>query len=174
MEWDEYRDLLSSEGYRSDVPALFADPEVFDEFVADFVDAVDVDADTVDRAAAIDALGFIPGTVLARELGVGLITVRKDRKLPIDEAHRVADSLVDYTGEEKTLEVDVRKVPDGTRIVVVDDWMETASQVTTAIDLIERAGGDVCGIAVLNAAENETTRRLHEEYGVYSVSPWPD
>ncbi|MFC7164693.1 phosphoribosyltransferase family protein [Halospeciosus flavus] len=169
MEWSEYRNRIESpeDEYRTNVPALFADPDTFDAFVNDL--ATELDPSAFDYVARIDAMGFIPGTALARRFGVGFIAVRKDEKLPIREEHRVADTLVDYTGKEKMLEVDTRQVPTDDPILLVDDWMETASQVGTAIDLLERAGGTVGGIALLAAEENETTRRLNDEYGVYSV-----
>lgn len=170
MEWDEYRDRIESAEYRYNVPALFTDAGDFAAFVDDLLEPYD--AGDVDQVAGIDALGFVPGAVLARELDAGFVTVRKGGKLPIDDADRVSGDLVDYTGEEKTLELDVRMVPEGSRVLLVDDWMETASQMTTAIDLLERAGADVAGIAVLGAEDNETPRELDEEYGVHSVRPW--
>lgn len=170
MEWEAYRDLIHSAEYRYNVPAIFAEPEAFEAFVDDLLEPYDP-AD-VDCVAGIDALGFVPGAVLARELDAGLVSVRKGGKLPIDEQFRISDTLVDYTGVEKTLELDVRMVPDGARTLVVDDWMETAAQMETAIGLLEEAGAEVMGIAVLGAEENETPLRLDEEYDVHSIRPW--
>ncbi|MGB9965081.1 phosphoribosyltransferase family protein [Halobacterium hubeiense] len=172
MEWAAYRERIASPSgeLRTNVPALFTDPDVFDAYVNDL--ATQLDPDDFGYVAGIDAMGYIPGTALARRFGVGFVAIRKDQKLPIRERNRVADALVDYTGEEKTLEVDVRQVPEDRPVLVVDDWMETASQVETAIDLIERAGGTVGGVALLAAEENETTRRLDDEYGVYSIKPF--
>lgn len=168
--WEDYRDLIESVEYRYNVPALFAHPEAFHTFLDDL--AAPYDPDEVDKVAGIDALGFIPGACLARDLDAGFVSVRKGGKLPIDEEYRICADLVDYTGQEKTLELDVRMVEEGCRVVVVDDWIETASQMTTAIDLLERAGADVVGIAVLGAEENETPLCLEAEYGVHSVRPW--
>ncbi|WP_435095934.1 phosphoribosyltransferase family protein [Halarchaeum sp. P4] len=172
MEWEAYEERIESPPgeYRTDVPAIFTDAAVFDEFVSDLAGLLNP-AD-FDYVAGIDAMGYIPGTALARHFGVGFVSIRKDEKLPVREENRVADSLVDYTGEEKTLEVNVEHVPEDGPVLLVDDWMETASQVETAIELLERAGGTVGGIAVLAAAETETTRRLDEEYGVHSVKPF--
>lgn len=172
MEWEAYEELIESPPgeYRTDVPALFTDAAVFDEFVADLASLLD--PTEFDFVAGIDAMGYIPGTALARHFDVGFVAVRKDEKLPVHEANRLADTVVDYTGEAKTLEVNVEHVPDDGPILLVDDWMETASQVETAINLLERAGGTIGGIAVLAAAENETTRHLDDEYGVYSVKPF--
>lgn len=172
MEWEDYQKIIESpeEEYRTNVPALFPDPEIFDTFVDDLASLLD--PTDFDYVAGIDAMGYIPGTALARRFDVGFIAIRKDQKLPIREEHRIADDLVDYTGEEKTLEVDVCQVPTDGPILIVDDWMETASQVRTAIELIERAGGKVAGIALLAAVENETTIALDEQYGVYSIKPF--
>lgn len=170
MEWSDYRERIHSAEYRYNVPALFADADDFEAFIDDLL--APFDSEEVDQVAGIDALGFVPGAVLARELDAGFVAVRKGGKLPIEATHRVSDTLVDYTGEEKTLELDVRMVPDGSRVLLVDDWMETASQMTTALDLLERAGAEVMGVAVLGAEENETPLRLEAEYGVHSLRPW--
>lgn len=170
MEWEAYRDLIRSAEYRYNVPAIFADPETFEAFVDDLLEPYD--PEEIDSVAGIDALGFVPGAAMARELDAGFVSVRKGGKLPIAEKYRISDTLVDYTGVEKTLELDVRMVPDGARTLVVDDWMETASQMETAIGLLEAAGADVTGIAVLGAEENETPLALDEEYGVHSIRPW--
>ncbi|MFC7166996.1 phosphoribosyltransferase family protein [Halospeciosus flavus] len=170
MEWEDYRDVIQSAEYRYNVPALFAHPEAFHAFLDDLAEPFS--PDEVDKVAGIDALGFVPGACLARELDAGFVAVRKGGKLPIAEEYRISEDLVDYTGEEKTLELDVRMVEAGCRVVVVDDWIETASQMTAAINLLERAGAEIKGIAVLGAEENETPLRLEEKYGVHSVRPW--
>ncbi len=170
MEWSAYRDRIQSAGYRYNVPALFADAETFEAFCSEIL--APYDSADIDHVAGIDAIGFVPGAVLAWELDAGLISIRKAGKLPIEEQYRISDSLVDYTGRTKTLELDVRMVPEGTRTLLVDDWMETASQMTTALDLLEQAGATVVGIAVLGAEENEVPLRLDEEYGVHTIRPW--
>lgn len=170
MEWSAYRERIRSAEYRYNVPALFTDADDFSAFIDDLIEPYS--PDDVDQVAGIDALGFVPGAVLARELDAGFVSVRKGGKLPIDEQYLIDDTLIDYTGERKTLELDVRMVPDGSRVLLVDDWMETASQMTTALSLLERAGAEVVSIAVLGAEENETPLWLEEEYHVHSIRPW--
>lgn len=74
MDWDDYRERIVSEEYRYNVPALFADPDAFASFLEGFCEPFDP-AD-VDQIAGIDALGFIPGSVLAHELDAGFVSVR--------------------------------------------------------------------------------------------------
>jgi adenine phosphoribosyltransferase len=170
MEWSEYRERIESAGYRYDVPALWADAADFETYLDDLLapfDPVDID-----QVAGIDALGFVPGGVLARELDAGFVAVRKGGKLPIPDEHRVAESFVDYTDQPKRLEVDVRMVPDGSRVLVVDDWTETATQVGIAIELLEAAGAEIVGIAVLGAEANERPLELDDGYGIHSLRPW--
>ncbi|GAB6879309.1 hypothetical protein JCM17823_15830 [Halorubrum gandharaense] len=169
MEWDEYRDLLESADYRSNVPNLFAAPERYAAVVEDLLSVTEPDPTYV---AGIDAMGFIPGAALARDLDAGFLAVRKGGKLPIADEHRLADDCVDWSGEEKTLELDARAVPEGAEVLLVDDYVETASQVGVVIDLLEAAGADVCGLTFICAVETEATRALDAEYGVYSVNPW--
>ncbi|MGZ0747435.1 phosphoribosyltransferase family protein [Haloparvum sp. AD34] len=171
MEWETYRELIASAEYRSNVPNVFADPDHFAAAIDDMREATDVDPEYV---AGIDALGFIPGAALARDFDAGFISIRKGGKLPIAERYRLADDCVDWTGREKTLELDRRMVPDGERVLVVDDYVETASQVRVAVDLLEEAGAEVCGLTFLCALQTEETRSLDAEYGVYSVNPWDE
>ena len=55
----------------------------------------------------------------------------------------------DYTGTETQLRLQRPSVSPGDRILLVDDWCETASQALTARTLIEDAGGEVVGVSVI-------------------------
>ena len=79
--------------------------------------------------------------------------------------------MTDYTGQKKTLEIDAARVSPGTRVLVVDDWMETAAQMDAVTTLVEAAGGRVVGIAVLDAGENDRTRTLDRKYHLHTVNP---
>ena len=50
---------------------------------------------------------------------------------------------------------------DADRVLIVDDWVETGSQMLTAIDLIEETGSSVVGVAVIVAdSPSDAVRRL--------------
>lgn len=98
-----------------------------------------------DYVAGIESRGFIFGGPMAYELGCGLIIVRKEGKLPA-ETEQVTYAL-EY-GED-SLEIHRDAVEPGQRVLVVDDLMATGGTARGTVDLIERVGGDVVGLAFL-------------------------
>jgi adenine phosphoribosyltransferase len=161
-----YLDLIDTNttGPRYDVTPLFANHAAFDALLHDFERLLaGVWCDVV---AGIDALGFILGTALALRLQKGFVPVRKGGKLPV-----AVDSVsfVDYSGLSKTLEVRHDALKPGMRVLVADEWVETGTQVKAAATLIERQGGIVAGIVVLQIDTNAATQSLHDTYPCYAV-----
>ena len=99
----------------------------------------------LDKVAAIEARGFILGAAVARELGVGLIPVRKQGKLP---ANTVAESYALEYGEA-TLEVHEDAVATGDQILLIDDLLATGGTAEATVSLVEKLGGSVAEIDFL-------------------------
>jgi adenine phosphoribosyltransferase len=152
---------------RSDVTPIFAEPAAFAALVEDLV-APYRDAG-VQRVVGTDALGFVVGTAVALKLGVGFVPVRKGGKLPVKN-ERVA--FRDYSGGEKVFELRANPWPAGTRVLLTDEWIETGATAQAAVELIERAGGIVVGIAAIAFRKNERTAGLWAKYRCHGV--WPE
>jgi len=151
-------------GNRNDVTPLFADAVDFSQLVLDLADPFL--QTEVDFVACVDALGFILGAAIARHLDVGVIPVRKGGKLPVptDSA-----DFRDYSGELKRLEIRKNVFPRGARVLLVDEWIETGSQIQAATTLIEAQGGIIIGIATISMDKCEQTSRLSKKYRIQSV-----
>ena len=151
-------------GRRNDVTPLFADAAAFSELVADL--AAPFETSDINLVAGIDALGFILGTALAIHLGKGFIPIRKGGKLPVP-----ADRLefIDYTGQQKSLELRAGILQPGSKILLVDEWIETGAQIQAAAGLIEHQGGIVTGIAAINIDSNGKTLPILEKYSCHTV-----
>lgn len=154
---------------RSDVTPIFAEPAAFRALVEDLVAPWAGAQPPVERVVGTDALGFIVGTALALRLGVGFVPVRKGGKLPVKNERT---AFRDYSGGEKTFELRAEPWPPGTRVLLVDDWIETGATAQAAAELIERAGGVVVGIVAIAFRKNEKTAALWEKYRCHSV--WPE
>ncbi len=152
---------------RSDVTPIFAEPAAFAALVDDLI--APWRGEKVDRVVGTDALGFIVGTAIALRLGVGFVPVRKGGKLPVRH-ERV--SFKDYSGAEKTFELRADPWPPGTRVLLTDEWIETGATVRAAVELVERAGGVVAGIAAIAFRKNEKTAPLWARYRCHGV--WPE
>ena len=119
-----------------DIGPLLADAGAFAEAVKRLAESYPGEVDLV---AGIDARGFIFGAAVARELSVGFLPVRKGGKLP-GAVERESYSL-EYG--EAVLEMAADLVPEGARVLLVDDLIATGGTAVAAVELVRRAGGEV-------------------------------
>ena len=96
-------------------------------------------AHTPDLVAGIEARGFIFGAAVARELGVGLVLLRKKNKLP----GRVTG--INYALEYGTdrIEMHADAVTAGQRVCLVDDLIATGGTALAGVELLRGAGAVV-------------------------------
>jgi adenine phosphoribosyltransferase len=92
-----------------------------------------------DLVAAIEARGFIFGAALANRLGVGLVLLRKQNKLP----GRVTgiNYALEYGSDRIEMHADAIK--PGQRAVLVDDLIATGGTALAAVELLRSAGAVV-------------------------------
>lgn len=154
-------------GPRNDVTPLFGDAQAFIALVEDLSEPFLGMA--LDYVAGIDALGFILGAAMSFRLGVGFVPVRKGGKLPVGVD---CVELVDYTRKVKSLELRKGAIHPGARVLIVDEWLETGAQVAGAVDLVEKQGGVILGIAAIQIDDCPQTQRLRARYFCHSV--WED
>lgn len=161
-----YLDKIDTEtlGNRNDVTPVFADAKAFSQLVADL--AKPFRNTQIDFVACIDALGFILGTAIARHLEIGIIPIRKGGKLPVKTD---CEDFRDYSGELKRLEIRRDILPPEARVLLVDEWIETGSQIQASAKLIEAQGGIIVGIATINMDENDTTAKISRKYRVHTI-----
>ena len=119
------------------------------------------DPASIDVVAGLDAMGFVLGSAMATRLGKGFLTVRKAGKLPVE-----ADTVEFTNYTKRTQQMQMRKPAfhPGTRVLLVDQWIETGGTMQGAIELVQRQGGVVAGIAAVCIEENERTNRLRERF----------
>ncbi len=138
-----------------DITPLLASPRVFrvliDQFVHRYFDV---------RPAAIaglDARGFIIGSVLAYELNVGFVPIRKKGKLPFTTVEETYE--LEYGSA--TVEVHTDAVRPGDRVVLIDDLIATGGTMMAGRRLLERLGATVIeGAAIVDLPELGGSRRL--------------
>ena len=120
----------------------------------------------VSAVAALDALGFVFGTSIAHELGVGLVLVRKGGKLPVD-----CESIpfVDYSGDAKTFEIVRGAIQKGDALLIVDEWSSTGAQLKASASLIEQMGGRVIGAVCYSMNARVKADPLLKKYILHSL-----
>ena len=93
----------------------------------------------IDKIAGIDARGFVFGSAVAYELGVGFVPIRKRGKLPYRT--EIAKYSLEYGEAEMEMHTDA--ITAGERVVLVDDLLATGGTSAAATVLIRKAGGDL-------------------------------
>lgn len=120
-----------------DITPLLADPRAFciviDALTERFI------AERVSAIVGIESRGFIFGAALASRLNVSFIPVRKAGKLPY-RADKVSYSL-EYG--EAELEMHRDSLPEGARVLVVDDLLATGGTAAAAGELVDRQSATV-------------------------------
>lgn len=95
--------------------------------------------------AAIEARGFILGSIVAYQLNIPIILVRKDGKLP---GKVVRDTFtMDYG--ERSLEVQDGCCGEGDKVLIFDDLIATGGSVLAASTLIRKLGAEVAEAAAV-------------------------
>lgn len=125
-----------------DLTPVLADVEAFGAVI----DALGSDWDDIDLVAGLDARGFLLGAAVARELGLGVLAIRKAGKLP-PPVHSRTYSL-EYG--ESTLEIPAEGVDlRGRRVLIVDDVLATGGTVNASIALLAECGAETAGVSVV-------------------------
>lgn len=111
----------------------------------------------IDKIVGIDARGFLFGSTVAYELGVGFVPIRKRGKLPYRT--EIAKYSLEYGDAEVEMHVDAMNA--GERIVLVDDLLATGGTSAAAAALIRNAGGHLLEAQFLIELESlEGRKRL--------------
>ena len=97
----------------------------------------------VDLVVGIESRGFIFGTALARELGVGFVPIRKPGKLPADAIS--AEYELEY-GTDR-IEIHTDAIAEGQKVALVDDLLATGGTMSAACQLVSELKGEIVGIS---------------------------
>jgi len=131
-----------------DITPLLQNPKTFrvliDLFVHRYMDA------NLDLIAGMDARGFIIGSVVAYELNLGFVPIRKKGKLPFTTVSE------EYTLEygSATVEMHTDACKKGDRVVLIDDLIATGGTMLAGKKLLERNGAYIVeGAAIVDLVE---------------------
>src|SRR3989338_11323346 len=93
----------------------------------------------IDKVVAIEARGFILGSVVAYQLGAGIVPVRKKGKLPYET------NSVEYELEygKDSLEIHKDAIKPDDKVLVIDDLLATGGTGSAAAELIQKVGGEI-------------------------------
>ncbi|HLD83234.1 MAG TPA: adenine phosphoribosyltransferase [archaeon] len=115
--------------------------------------------------AGIESRGFILGAIIARDLGVGFVPIRKKGKLPSKTVS--AEYALEYGTD--SIEIHADAVSRGQRVLIVDDLIATGGTAGAAAQLIEKLGGEVAGFSFLVELSFLKGREKLKGYYMHSV-----
>lgn len=115
--------------------------------------------------ACPEARGFIFGSALAYELGIGFVPIRKPGKLPYKT------SRVEYALEygKDTVEMHIDAVTPGQRVLLVDDLLATGGTLAACADLIEKSEAVVAGCVFIVELTFLHGRKRLSSYPTFSL-----
>jgi len=113
----------------------------------------------IDTVAGLDARGFIIGPILAYELSLGFVPIRKKGKLPF----RTLSQSYELEYGSATVEIHEDACKPGERVVLVDDLIATGGTMMAGKMLLERLGAVVVeGAAIIDLPELGGSTLLRE------------
>jgi adenine phosphoribosyltransferase len=142
-----------------DITPLLQNPRVFrvliDCFVHRYMGGINGVRPTV--IAGLDARGFILGSVVAYELNLGFVPIRKKGKLPF---HTIEETYELEYGSA-TVELHTDAVKPGDQVLLIDDLIATGGTMMAGKKLLEKLGAQVLeGAAIVDLPELGGSTRL--------------
>ena len=142
-----------------DITPLLQNPRVFRVLIDAFVHRYMDPALRPDVVAGLDARGFILGSVVAYELNVGFVPIRKKGKLP----YTTVEETYELEYGSATVELHTDAVARGQRVLLIDDLIATGGTMMAGKRLLEKLGASVTeGAAIVDLPELGGSERLRE------------
>jgi adenine phosphoribosyltransferase len=126
-----------------DITPLLASPEMRQEVVGAI--ARHFKATAIDAIAAVEARGFIFGSLLAEEMQIPFVPVRKSGKLPY---HKIKEEYELEYGKA-SIEMHTDGIKPGWRVLIHDDLLATGGTAGATGNLIKKLDGIVAGFSFL-------------------------
>ncbi len=137
-----------------DITPMLANAEAFnlavEKMLEPFKDA------KIQKVAAIEARGFIFGSVIANKLGVGFVPIRKKGKLPFKTDAETCS--LEYG--EAIIEIHIDAFNEGERVLLLDDVLATGGTMAAACRLVEKQKAVIAGISFFCELDALNGRKL--------------
>lgn len=149
-----------------DITPLLLDPELMQHTLAMLVKSFV--GQKVDKVVGVEARGFLFGVLLAKELNVGFIPMRKPGKLPYKTIS--AEYNLEYGSDR--IQVHSDAIMPGERILMHDDILATGGTASAACSLIEKLGGEVLACSFLLELTEMNGREKLKGYEVNALASY--
>lgn len=124
-----------------DITPLLASPEAMRETVRQLAEPFR--SAGVELVTGVESRGFIFGALVAQELGVGFVPIRKPGKLPAETIRQ--DYELEYGSD--AIEIHADAIRPAQKVLMVDDLLATGGTMAAACELVEKLDGKIAGAA---------------------------
>ena len=126
-----------------DITPILENPQLTNSITKDFVRLMD--GMRVDAIMGVESRGFFWGPLIAQELGIPFIPVRKKGKLPYKTVSHKYD--LEYGSAE--IEVHEDAIKEGANIFIHDDLLATGGTAAAAAEIVLKQKAHVAGFSFL-------------------------
>jgi len=124
-----------------DITPLLQDPKAFHLVIEKIIDHFK--SKKITAIVCAESRGFIFGAVLAYQLNAAFVPLRKPGKLPYKTYRQ--EFQTEYSTD--SFEIHVDGIKKGDNVLIVDDLLATGGTAKAAVDIVEKLGGKIAGIA---------------------------
>lgn len=156
-----------------DPTSIYINGKAFHDLLDDL--CAELDPGEIDVVAGLDAMGFVLATGIATRIGRGFLPIRKAGKLCVETD---SAEFTNYSGRTQSMEMRLPAFAPGTRVLLVDQWIETGGTMHGAVQLVEQQKGIVAGMVAIVMETNERTKGYRKEYkcvtAIQPDTPWQE
>jgi len=119
----------------------------------------------IDKVIGVESRGFFFGMLIAQELNLGFVPVRKPNKLPYD----TISSSYELEYGTDTLEIHTDAIRKGDRVLIHDDVLATGGTAKAVCELVEELGGEIVQLNFLMELSFLNGREKIKEHDIFSA-----
>jgi adenine phosphoribosyltransferase len=119
----------------------------------------------ITAVAGMEARGFIFGSLVAWELGMPFVPLRKPGKLPYD----VQSVAYDLEYGSAALEVHIDAFNADDKVLLIDDLLATGGTAKASCELVEKSGAQIEACAFVVELDFLGGRKLLTDYEVHTL-----
>lgn len=147
-----------------DPTSIYINQRAYHDLLDDL--CAEIDPNEIDVVAGLDAMGFVLAAGIAAKIGKGFLPIRKAGKLCVDTD---SAAMTNYSGQTQAMEMRLPAFSKGTRVLLVDQWVETGGTMHGAVQLVEQQQGKVAGMVAIVMEDNANTAIYREKYKVVTA-----
>lgn len=166
MEILKMKDRLLPGGYLY-MSDIMGDPHLMSD-IGELIATMYSD-ETIDAVVTVATKGISLANAVARKLNVPVAVIRKDNK--VTEGSTVSVNYVSgSTRKIETMVLSKRTLKEGSKVLVVDDFLRAGGSISGVINLMEEFSAEVVGVSVLVEAKQVENRRFTDYTSLLKVS----